>query len=633
MASHKTVLLVCRGLSEIHLFQRLQPQPDCRYIVASDDLRVHLEMGKYPWVAKVCYLEQMESFYAVASDVIRYLELINQWLESMGNDPKGIPKELLFWIRLCEGGKTTQRIQDLLLLLRSYQYLIDTYNISSIIILSHPQSQWEDEVLIKVSQNKNIRVQIIGGHRFEVVKARWFSWLKLLAREPYYVLPILRAKLRGYFRFHKAEISANEIVMQICLPDDKFVEDSVPLMKALKDRGYEPVALLWQASAATVKFQREGLNAVELETFVPVSSIWEAPYRVWRTARQARDRRREFVAHPGLRYRNFSLGPLLWPSVLSFFWEELAQRYRLRQAAKRYFASHSPRAVRLWGGGWLPEGSIFFKGLNDHQSPLTFFWVWAFHECPYWPGRFSCDLFLTAGDIQKQFLKKYGIPPQRIVNVGLSRYDHLNDFMKEYNPSQSRVHLTIDQQYQSYFLYDSNATLRGYSTLQEQSQVTEALLNFAREHPSVALMIKPHPAHIPGWLEAIINYFSLPNVFLLDKNMMPYHALNAADLLITKFSTLAIEAMLFRKPVVSILLDGEERFRIYGDAVEKANSLEALAQILISMVSDAAWRAEWEKNQISHQASFLKEYFGDSISESAHKGAEALEKFLNDKNN
>ena len=120
----KTVLLVCRGLGEIHLLQRFQPQPGCRYIVASDDLRVHLEMEKYPWVAEVCYLEQMESFYAVAFDVIKYLELINQWLESLGNDPKGIPQELLYWIRHCEGGKTTQRIQDLLLLIRSYQYLI-----------------------------------------------------------------------------------------------------------------------------------------------------------------------------------------------------------------------------------------------------------------------------------------------------------------------------------------------------------------------------------------------------------------------------------------------------------------------------------------------------------------------------
>ena len=126
--------------------------------------------------------------------------MINQWLESLGSDPKGIPKELLFWIRVCEGGVTTQRIQDLLLLIRSYQYLIDTYDISSIIILSHPKSQWEDDVLIKVSQSKDIKVQIVGGFRFDIVKARLIFWMKLLAREPYYIINILRAKLWGQLK-------------------------------------------------------------------------------------------------------------------------------------------------------------------------------------------------------------------------------------------------------------------------------------------------------------------------------------------------------------------------------------------------------------------------------------------------
>ena len=104
---------------------------------------MHLEKEKYAWVEVVCYLEQMESLLAVAAEVIKYVEPINQWLESLGNGTGGLPKELLFWIRVCEGGKTTQRIQDLLLLIRSYRYLLDTYNITSIIILSHPQAEWE----------------------------------------------------------------------------------------------------------------------------------------------------------------------------------------------------------------------------------------------------------------------------------------------------------------------------------------------------------------------------------------------------------------------------------------------------------------------------------------------------------
>ena len=169
----------------------------------------------------VCYLEQMESLHTVAFDVINYRELINQWLESLGNDPKGIPQDLLYWIRHCEGGKTTQRIQDLLLLIRSYGYLIDTYKISSIVILRHPQAEWEDEVLIKVGQSKSVEVRIIGGFRLSIIKARLLSCLKLAAREPYYIFPILRAKFFGLSSPHKPGISEQEIIIQICSSDQK----------------------------------------------------------------------------------------------------------------------------------------------------------------------------------------------------------------------------------------------------------------------------------------------------------------------------------------------------------------------------------------------------------------------------
>ena len=630
MGSDKTVLLVCRSLGEIQLLQRFRPQAGCRYLVASDDVLVHLETGKCTWVAEVCYLEQMEAFYAVAAEVIKYLELINQWLESLSN-PERIPKELLFWMSHCEGGKTTQRIQDLLLLIRSYEYLFDTHNINNVIILSHPHTEWEDNVLIKVAECKGIAVRIIGRFHFEIMKARVFSLIKLLAREPYYIFHIVLAKLRGKLRFHKPEISKNEIVMQICSPDEKFIEDSVPIMKSLKNRGYNPVALLWRASKAREKFLKEGLEAEELETFSPISSLWKGTYRVWLTWCVAWRRRQEFLSNPGLQYHNISLGPLMWPSVLFFFWEELAQRYRLLQAAQKYFVSHSPRAIRPWGGGAHPEGTIVLRGLSGKKRPFFIYWFWAFYENPYLSDYSYSDLFLAAGTNQKEFLEKHGVPSQRIVTVGSSRYDHIPHFQKKYSPAQSRTYLNVPGDYQYYILFDSSYTLRGYITTQEQSIVTKSLLNFAREHSSVAIIIKPHPAHCSGWLEELVDYFSLPNVFLADQQMLAYHALNAADLLVMKFSTIAMEAMLFRKPVVSIFLHDEERFRIYGGAVERVDSLDDLNEILSLVVSDERWRENWVKAQIKNQASFLENYFGDNLGDAAQRGAEALDKFLNGK--
>ena len=120
--------------------------------------------------------------------------------------------------------------------------------------------------------------------------------------------------------------------------------------------------------------QQEGLGAEELETFCPGAAIWSAPCRVWRTWRQASRRRHEFLGHADLHYGDIPLGPLLWPSLQAFFGEELAQRYRLQQAAKRYFDIHTPKAIKVWGGGVLPEGAIVLKSLKDNQKPLILYW-------------------------------------------------------------------------------------------------------------------------------------------------------------------------------------------------------------------------------------------------------------------
>jgi hypothetical protein len=67
-------LIVCRSPAEISLLDRVRRGPDSRYLIGSDDIRVHREMEQYPWIKGVCWLEQMESFYGVAPEVIKFLK-------------------------------------------------------------------------------------------------------------------------------------------------------------------------------------------------------------------------------------------------------------------------------------------------------------------------------------------------------------------------------------------------------------------------------------------------------------------------------------------------------------------------------------------------------------------------------
>jgi hypothetical protein len=627
-------LIVCRSPAEISLLDRVRREPDCCYLVGSDDIRVHREMEKYPWIQGVCWLEQMESFYGVAPEVIKFLEIINQWLASLGDNRHGIPPELLFWIRHCEGGMTTQRIQDLLLLIRSYQYLLDTCSISSIIILSHPQTEWEDQVLAKVGQSKGLKVEIIGCLRPSILKAKLVSWLKLLAREPYAIYSILRTRLRPGFQTREANDLKRPIAFQLCSSEDRHAENIIPLMKALKDKDQAVVAFRWQVAARGDVLQKESLPAADLEKWVSFTSLWEAPYRVFLTWKRARERREELLANPELSFRGVPVGPLLWPSVRYFFAAELSQRYRFLQAVKIYLAGQLPKAIKIWGGGILPEGHIVLKNLPKTPRPLIFNWFFGtVLDNPYESGLSSIDLFLAAGQAQKKYFERHGVPPERIALVGMSRYDHLYTFKKEFKKSYSLSFLNISDDFSYYILFDSNATLRGYLSAQEQLSVTEALLEFAGQHPEVALLVKPHPSHRSGTLEGLIDSFSLPNVFLIEKKMLPYHALNAADLLITKLSMIGLDAMLLSRPVLAVVLDGEEHFKIYGGAVENISSLATLKEILTMLVSEAGKKEAWVRDQMQRQKAFLEFFLGDPSSfSSAKMGAEALEEFLRNNN-
>ena len=639
MKRKKTILIICREISEIKLLFAIQPKAEYRYVIASDDIRVHKIVKKYPWISEVSWIEQMESFYNVADDVINLLEVVNRWLKSLADEKKGLPAELLFWIRHCEGGMTSQRIQDLLLLICSYQYLIETYSVENIFILSHPGLDWEDKVFIQTARGKGVDVKIIGSFRPKVLISKILALLKIYAREIYFIFNFVRAKLRNYFKIKKVKHYDKEIVFQLWSSGYKHVANIIPLMKATKERGYNPVALCWCSheryrKCGAEQVRQEGLLAEELEKWTPLSSIWKGHYRIYRTWQRAKTRKNEFLFHPKLQYRSVPLGDLLWPSIHFFFRAELPQRYRVWQAVKNYFIFHSPLAIKIWGPVAFFEGFITWKYLNKKMNPIVFDYALGsvLLKWPYDPPEQPVDLFLVAGDSTKNLRLQEGFPSEQIVAIGQPRYGHLDVFKKNYNPSQSRTYLKIPLDYRFFILFDLNSVLRGFLTNREQIEIIASLLNFVKKNPTVALIIKPHQRYHSGIVDSFINDYSLKNVFFVDKNTLPYHAINAADIVITKFSAIGIEAMLFSRPLISYLLDNEPNFKFFENAAEYVFTTDELNDLLCRLITNNEFRKEWTLSLIDKQRQFLERNLSIGISQSSSQvGAEAIDAFIKKK--
>ncbi|MCK5849664.1 MAG: hypothetical protein KAH23_02020 [Kiritimatiellae bacterium] len=639
MSDPNNILIICRDLKSARRLSEFDHQPKGSYVLASDDPRVHEAAKGYSWIDEVCWVEQMESFYNVADDVIHITEIINEWLKILADDKHGFPEELLFFIRHAEGGMTTQRIQDMLLLIRSYHYILETHEITSVIVMKQSGMSWEDDILIETCRGRHIDAQIAGGYFSGGLIENVRPILMVYARAAYYAVNVFRINLRNRFKSKKNKIADKEIVFQLCSSAYKHVENIVPLMKALEHKGYDPVALCWHSSekytrtSGAKQVRAEGLQAEELENWCLCSDIWRSISGVFWTWKDAKRKKGDFLSHSMLNYQSVSLGALLWPTIHLFIVAELGQSYRLREALRRYFKSHVPLAIKLWGGTALRQGYLAWKSLETKgdKKPAVFeYWIGVAMESPYRIVDSSVDLFFVAGEHHKKFLTRIlNTSGERIKLTGQARYEHVADVRTKYSKMQSRAYLGIPTTFSMYILFDSNMILRGFMAPREQLVVLRALLEFVTRNSSVALLVKPHPGHSSGILEDLISSCGCSeNVFLHDKNMLPYHAINAADMLITKVSTLGVEAMLFDCPVICCVLDGEQHFNIYEGAVSHIEMIKDLEKLLLRLITDNDFRQEWCNMHMQMRKTFLAEYFCETEEQPSLCQARILERYL-----
>lgn len=626
--NNKRILIVCRDFASVKSLDKISPVDGSYYILASDDLRVQEKAKDYSWIRKVCWLEKAESFYAVSADVIKLLDEINLLLASLACSKIGFQKDLLYWISHCEGGLTTQRIQDALLLISSYLSLIQEYKIEEILLISKYGLKWEDEVLIQTAKSKKLKISFSFSYFFYATALSFKQSFENLGRVIYYLFNFFRIKLSE--SPHEARYSfTNSILFPISSSAKKHVSEIIPVMKALESEGCFPVAICWRLKEPFVsndcvrQIRAENLLAEGLEPYASLGSLFKAIFKTIVTWFKALKKRREFLANIKLRYKNVNLQNLLWPSIRFFILTKVWLRFLFKNAVREFLDDLEPVAVKPWGADIFAEGNLLLAELRQKENPALAFW-WQRHsiEYPYHNGKNSLDLYLAANSWQKRNYEKIGVPTSKIELSASSLLDNIGVFIKSTTQETSMNLLGIPSHFSKYFLYDSGSILRGHLSTMEQVSTLDALLKFAQVHPDVALLIKPHSSHKAGILEHMLNLFKFcKNIFLLSKDSeFAYHALNVADLLITKYSTLGFEAMIFKKPVISIILDKEDRFKVYGTAADYFDNIGEMTELLVKILQDEKCFEEWKTShnlrRIKFVDSFLSNAEGNKLSPS-----------------
>ena len=610
--SEHPTLLLCRSFEQHKVLLRLVTSNNHRYIVASDDIRVHNLLANCPNIIQVLWITQMDTLYSVAESVITVIKEVNNWLRYKSGCHPAI-QDLNYWPMHCEGGDTSQRVLDLLLLEKSYESLITRVKIAKLIIINDLVTTWENELIIEIARKYKISVKILEVMQFKnrLRKNLWL-YVRPLAVALYRTSQILMVKIKCILN-SKIKYDPGQIAIQLVSSSKNHQNNSKVLAQALRDEGLDPIIIGWHLGITASDLTNERFKFTELEQSVRVSDLFLTWYRILISRWRGEFRLNVFPITNTLCKNPQVLKNILKRSVLDFYFNDLLDRALLKIASSRFFTYNKVKAFRPHSLV-LPQGTIFFRELT-RALPDTLVFIqggWPYNlyepisnkESPIPRNQVR---FFACSSLHRKILIEKGFCMENVTVTGLQWLESIMAFSRITTKLRSRERLGL-QDGEWYVLLDSNSILLGYQTAQEQQKVLNMMLNFAQLNSNCILMIKAHPNSQDTIIKHLVAEYALPNVQLIESLVLPYDAINASDLLITKISTMALEAMYLNVPTIGIILDNEPNWKVYEEGIEYENSLYSLRTRLQELLDNRLKRQNWCKEMRERNRFFFESH-------------------------
>lgn len=164
------------------------------------------------------------------------------------------------------------------------------------------------------------------------------------------------------------------------------------------------------------------------------------------------------------------------------------------------------------------------------------------------------DYFLASGHVFAEVKERFGVAKNVIV-TGLPRYDILGIAGDVYSKSEFRERYGIDPDSKIVLWSTQCHVLSAKENVENFSAVFGAIRNLE----GVTLVIKQHPAEGDDYRHEVERHIKEMGVkaVLMPKDSDTYEQLFACDLMITRHSTTAMEAVALGKPVIILNLSGD----------------------------------------------------------------------------
>jgi len=196
----------------------------------------------------------------------------------------------------------------------------------------------------------------------------------------------------------------------------------------------------------------------------------------------------------------------------------------------------------------------------------------------------------VAGSLNKDLFIKYGAKEKQIAITGLPIHDMIYNINSNKNFTKDEFLKKLNLP----LLNNKNVVLfthpnTRFGNRETRKKIIENVISAVQKHTNINLIIKLHPNENDRLVENIISQNTFKHVSVLQDVNSLYNLINFGDLIITTYnSTVAIEAALFKKPLIILNYTGQKNLlkcSNEGVAVEVINS-DNLYDIFVNQLNN-----------------------------------------------
>ena len=538
--------------------------------ISSYDITLINKYKNHEEVINSFFLEQNVVLFDISDEVLDIVKVINQDID------KYFDKDLFFGTHI-EGGFTSQAIQDIVLFSKSLKNIIKKYKIINVIDIYNKEFYQQSRYIENYCIEDNINYKKIN---FTLKNNFHFLKIKKYLYEPYRFYQYIKFKITNS---KKSTIKNKSIVISLLSDKTKFLNLIKTFVEIVHTKTNYEIVYLTQTvdkNSTQVNHIKDSIILLEHQISLVqyVRSFFKFLKDIYIYHKKKGILKEKYISTYGYQYSHEIL-----EALKANIYINSAYKYRYNSAMNLFIDSNYNKilALKLWGGVGLYEGIVTAKYIKENYPCI---YTFDFHiginliAFPYKPKNTSNYDFVFVDSEYEKISYLDNMPKDKIILFeNFKQNSIISDFMLKYSRFESLSVMKINKSYKHYVLIDIQAYVPGLSDLQEIIDFVYLAKTLASAYNEFYFLIKPHPAFKhKSFLEEHVQ--DIKNIQIFTKTDPILHLLNVADIVITKFSTIGLEAILFEKIVISMIYN-DKRWKNFGEGAIYINKFDEITHI------------------------------------------------------